>query len=82
MWALKSTVGKKYTWNMEQTCKRNEWLTNLPITHDGTDLSREEFRDAYVDTFIYSSKIHPLTCDGCSDPFTMDHEFGFKKRGL
>ena len=43
---LKETLGKKENHNMERACEGDGWVTILASSQYGTDLSREEFRDA------------------------------------
>ena len=45
--ALNATFGKKAKHKLEWACKGGGWLTVLPISQDGTDLSREEIRYAF-----------------------------------
>ena len=41
----KANVGKKDKWKVEWHCKGGVWITALPGSQDGTDLSGEDFRD-------------------------------------
>ena len=73
LWYLKATEGKKAKRNLEWACKGGGWLTVLPRPQDGNDLSREEFRDDLRWRLDLSLQNTPLACDGCSNPFTMEH---------
>ena len=44
--SLKETVGEKVEHNLEYACEGGGCLAALPVSHDGTDLSRLYFRYA------------------------------------
>ena len=46
MRALKATVGNNSKRNLERDYKGGGWLTTLTKSQDGTQIYREEFRDA------------------------------------
>ena len=43
--SLKATVFNKDKWNLERACESGGWITLLPISQDGTDIFKEDFRD-------------------------------------
>ena len=78
----KATLDKKAKQKLERACEVYGWITILPRYQDGTDMSREDFRDDirwYLDITLQNT---PLECDGCSDPFTVEHECLCNRRGL
>ena len=58
------------------------WLTALPITKDGFDLSSYEFRDALCLRYLKLLTQLPSNCDGCGSPFTTSHALDYRKGGL
>ena len=73
MRALKETVVKKSKWKLERSCEDDGWLTFLPRSQYGTDISREYFRGALWWHLDLSFQDAPLACDGCSDLFIVEH---------
>jgi hypothetical protein len=58
------------------------WLTAMPDTLNGTDLSAEEFRDSLRLRYGLPPRTLPSKCDGCSQDFTVEHALSCKKGGL
>jgi hypothetical protein len=58
------------------------WLSLLPSTVNGTELSAQEFRDAVSMRYGLAPPDLPHTCDGCDAPFTLQHALCCKKGGL
>ncbi|KAL7461468.1 hypothetical protein ACHAXS_001898, partial [Conticribra weissflogii] len=58
------------------------WLTALPRRLNGTQLSPQEFQDAL--RLRYGKRPLGLedTCDGCCQPFSVEHAMSCKKGGL
>ena len=58
------------------------WLTALPRRLNGTQLSPQEFQDAL--RLRYGKRPLNLedTCDGCCQPFSVEHAMSCKKGGL
>ena len=71
--SLKANVGKKSKRNLDQTCEGGGYLTVMPISQDGNDISMEEFRDSLQWRLDLLLQNPPQTCDGFSDPFMVDH---------
>ena len=69
---MKETVGKKAERYLEWACKGGDWLTVLSRSQYGTDLSKEEFRDALQWRLDIPLQNPPLTCNGWSDLFMVD----------
>ncbi|MEJ2330924.1 MAG: hypothetical protein P8Z33_13945, partial [Gammaproteobacteria bacterium] len=58
------------------------WLTVIPNTLNGTELSREEFRDNLRLRFGFLPLQMQRHCDGCGDRLTMEHALNCTKGGL
>jgi hypothetical protein len=58
------------------------WLSLLPSTVNGTELSAQEFRDAVSMRYGLVPPDLPQKCDGCDAPFTLQHALCCKKGGL
>jgi len=58
------------------------WLTAMPLRLNGTELSALEFRDALRMRFGLKPSNLPDRCDGCGDPFSVDHAMSCRKGGL
>jgi hypothetical protein len=58
------------------------WLSVLPSTVCGTELSAQEFRDAISMRYGDAPPDLPARCDGCDAPFTLQHALACKKGGL
>ena len=58
------------------------WLTAMPETLNGTDLSAEEFRDSLRLRYGLPPRTLPSKCDGCSQPFSVEHALSCKTGGL
>ena len=69
-----------------RTIRRGEqtgaWLSVLPSTVNGTELSAQEFRDALLMRYGITPPDFPATCDGCEASFTLQHALSCKKGGL
>ena len=82
MMYLKATSAKNSKLKLEQACEGSGWLTFLTRSQDGTDLSREEFRDNLLCRLYLILQDTPLKCDGCSNPLTVEHFCHCKRGGL
>ncbi len=58
------------------------WLTTLPSTVNGTELSAQEFRDQLLLRYARSPGDLPSQCDGCGQAFSVQHAMTCKKGGL
>ena len=53
-----------------------------PSRRDGTELERDEFRDAVLLRMGLTPKNLPNQCDGCGATFNVEHALTCKKGGL
>jgi hypothetical protein len=58
------------------------WLTTMPDRLNGTELSRDEFRDSLRLRFGLAPLDLPDRCDGCGQRFSLGHAMSCKKGGL
>ena len=58
------------------------WLSVLPSTVHGTELSAQEFGDAILLWYGIIPPNLPATCNGCEAGFILQHALGCKKGGL
>jgi hypothetical protein len=69
-----------------RTIKRGQhtgaWLSALPSTVNGTELSAQEFRDAISMRYGITPSDLPVACDGCDARFSLQHALACKKGGL
>ena len=59
-----------------------QWLSVLPSTVNGTELSAQEFRDALLLRNARCPPDLPTECDGCQQTFSVRHALECKKGGL
>jgi hypothetical protein len=62
--------------------KTSSWLTVLPLALHHFDLSAIEFRDALALRYHRSLLNIPTFCDGCAEPFDVQHGLSCKRGGL
>ena len=58
------------------------WLSVVPHCLNGTELSREEFRDNLRLRYGLMPQDIPATCDGCGKKFSIQHALSCPKEGL
>jgi len=58
------------------------WLTVLPLRADSYDLSATQFRDQLAIRYHREPAGLPKLCDGCGEPFHLQHGLDCKKGGL
>ena len=58
------------------------WLSVIPNCFDGTELSREEFQDNLALRYGLRPRGLPECCNGCREPFTVEHGLSCKKGGF
>ena len=51
----------------------SSWLTVLPLREEGYDLSATQFRDQLAIRYHHEPLSLPVVCDGCGDPFSLQH---------
>jgi hypothetical protein len=59
-----------------------QWLSVLPSTVNGTELSAQDFRDSLLLRYSRSPADLPSHCDDCGQKFTVRHALECKKGGL
>ncbi len=59
-----------------------QWLSVMPSTLNGTELSAQEFRDALLLRHARTPGDLPSHCDGCGAKFDVRHALGCKVGGL
>ena len=62
--------------------RNGAWLSAAPHCLNGTELSREEFRDNLRLRYELMPQDIPTTCDGCIKKFSIDHALSCPKGGL
>ena len=62
--------------------KTGQWLSCMPSTVSGTELGRDEFRDAIRLHYGRTPANLPEKCDGCGTKFTLEHALSCKVGGL
>ena len=67
---------------MKRSQETGAWLTATPHVLNGTVLSAEEFRDNLRLRFGLDPLHLPDRCDGCSQPFTVEHAMQCRQGGL
>ena len=58
------------------------WLTVMPNSLNGTELTAEEFRDSLRLRMGLTPSALPEKCDGCGNHFSVEHALACKKGGL
>jgi hypothetical protein len=58
------------------------WLTTMPDSQNGTELSVDEFRDSLRLRFGLVPASLPHRCDGCTERFSVEHAMKCKRGGL
>jgi hypothetical protein len=59
-----------------------QWLSVLPPTANGTELSAQEFRDALLLRYARCPPDLLIQCDGCQQKFSVHHALECKRGGL
>ena len=63
-------------------CQTGAWLTSLPSTVNGTELSLQEFWDSLNLRYTWEIPDHPFHCGSCGKKFLILHTLECKKGGL
>jgi hypothetical protein len=79
---LKVSGGRRMAKRLEWMGKTGAWLSAIPNRFDGTDLSREEFQDNLAICYGLCPRGLPERCDGCNEPFLVEHELSCKRGGF
>jgi len=67
---------------MNKAKETGAWLTAMPNTLNGTELSADEFRDNLRIRFGLTPASLPHRCEGCGERFSVEHAMSCKKGGL
>jgi hypothetical protein len=79
---LKSSGGRKVAKGLGRMGKTGAWLSVIPNRFDGTELLQEEFQDNLFIRYGLRPRGLPDHCDGCREPFTVEHGLSCKKGGF
>ncbi len=79
---LKSSGWRKVAKHLGQMGETGAWLSVIPNRFDGTELSREEFQDNLAIHYGLCPRGLPECCNGCREPFTVEHGLSCKKDGF
>ncbi len=79
---MKGSGGRKIAKRLERMGETGAWLSVIPNRFDGTELSREEFQDNLAIRYGLRPRGLPERCDGCNEPFTVEHGLSCKKGGF
>ncbi len=79
---LKSSGGRKVAKHLGRMGKTGAWLSVIPNRFDEMELLREEFQDNLTIHYGLRPRGLPECCDGCREPFTVEHGLSCKKGGF
>jgi len=79
---LLESIPSNYHRALERAWSTGSWLTTMPNIHNGTILSRDEFRDSLRWRLTSPLLSFPSRCDGCDARFTVSHALCCKRGGL
>ncbi len=79
---LKVSGGRRMAKHLEWMGETRAWLLAIPNCFDGTELSREEFQDNLAIRYGLRPRGLPECCDGCNEPFPVEHGLSCKKGGF
>ena len=74
--------GKKVAKRVERYEENSAWLSIIPSTLDGTEVTRDEWLDNIKIRYGHRPKGLPDRCDGCGKGFTVEHALSCKVGGL
>jgi hypothetical protein len=79
---MKGSGRRKIAKHLGQIDETGVWLSVIPNCFDGMELSREEFQDNIAICYGMRPRGLPESCDGCNEPFTVEHGLSCKKGGF
>ena len=75
-------AGRQEKNRLHRATRNGAWLSAVPHFLNGTELSREEFRDNLRLRYGLMPQDIPATCDGCGKKFSIEHALSCPKGGL
>ena len=78
----KELAGGKKMNRLHRATSNGSWLIAVPHRINGTELSREEFRDNLRLRYGLMPQDISATCDGCGKNFSVEHSLSCPKVGL
>jgi hypothetical protein len=79
---LKKKSSKDAVRKMDIATETGQWLTTAPNTRNNTCLTDAEFKDSIRLRFDLTPANLPQRCEGCGQPFSVEHALTCKKGGL
>ena len=68
--------------HLHRAMRNGAWFSDVPHRLNGTELSREVFRDSLHLRYGLMPQDTPVTCDGCGKEFSIEHTLSCPKGGL
>ena len=78
----KDLAGGQERNRLHRETSNGEWLSAVPHRFNGTELSREEFRDNLRLRYGLMPQDTPATCNGCGKKLSIEHALSCPKDGL
>ena len=78
----KEMAGGQERNRLHRAIRNGSWLSAVPHRLNGTELSREKFRDNLRLGYGLMPQDIPATCDGCGKKFSIKHALSLPKGGL
>ena len=75
-------AGRQEKNRLHRATRNGAWLSAVPHHLNGTEFSREEFRDNLRLRYGLMPQDIPSTCDGCGKRFSIEHTLSCPKGGL
>ena len=82
LFELQEQAGRQEKNRLHRETRNGAWLSAVPHRLNGTELSREEFRDNLCLRYGLMPQDIPATCDGCGKKFSIEHALSCPKGGL
>ena len=79
---LKAKAAPADARRMQRATDTGAWLTTMPNSLNGTELSADEFKDNLRLRFGLCPTSLPHRCEGCNERFTVEHALSCPKGGL
>ena len=78
----KDLTGGQERYRLHRATSNGSWISAVPHRLNGTELSREEFRDNLRLRYGLMPQDMPGTCDGCGKRLSIEHALSCPKGGL